>query len=253
MLRALLVDDEVASIRSLEILLSQFCKQVEVIGTARSVEEALSKAQQLKPNLIFLDIEMPSGTGFDFLERSASCNFEIIFITAHNNYAVKAFKYSAIDYILKPIEIEELVKAVEKVEEIMKTNFDSRNKYNALFDNIREIIPQKLVVVVNGQYDCIDLRDVLYLELAGSKINVHLEDGSILNIEDVFSSIEESLLDRDFYRIHQNYMVNIQKVKRVIKVSSGNVELITGLQLPLNPLKKEEFILRLSAINVHNT
>jgi len=249
MLKALLVDDEIASIRSLEILLSQFCKQVEVVGTARSVEDALLQTTILKPDLILLDIEMPSGSGFDFLERSASSNFEIIFITAHNNYAVKAFKYSAIDYILKPVEIDELVKAVEKVVEMKKNNFDNRNKYNALFDNIRDIIPQKLVITINGQYDYIDLREVHYFELESNKTNVHLEDGSILFIDDVFSSIEETLIDRDFYRIHQNYMVNIRKVKRIIKVNNGNVELINGLQLPLNPLKKEEFIVKLSEIN----
>ncbi len=252
MLRALLVDDEIASIRSLEILLSQFCKQVEVVGTARSVEDALSQTLKLKPDLIFLDIEMPSGTGFDFLERSSCCNFEIIFITAHNNYAVKAFKYSAIDYILKPIEIDELVKAVGKVEEMKKTNFDNRNKYNALFDNIKEIIPQKLVVVINGQYDYIDLREVLYLEFIGSRINVHMEDSSILSLDNVFSSLEESLLDRDFYRIHQSYMVNIQKVKKIVKTNNGNIELVNGTQLPLNPLKKDEFIFKLSEMNIHN-
>jgi two-component system, LytTR family, response regulator len=249
MLRALLVDDEIASIRSLEILLSQFCKQVEVVGTARSVEDALSQVTKLKPDLVFLDIEMPTGTGFDFLERSSACNFEIIFITAHNNYAVKAFKYSAIDYILKPIEIDELVKAVEKVIEMKKTNFDSRNKYNALFDNIKEIIPQKLVVIVNDQYDYIDLREVLYFELIDSKISVHLDGGKTIKINDTFSSIEESLLDRDFYRIHQNYLVNTQKVKKISKTNSINLELINGLQLPLNPMKKDEFIVKLSEMN----
>jgi len=155
MLKALLVDDEIASVRSLEIILSQFCKQVEVVGVARSVDEALVLAAKLKPDLIFLDIEMPNGTGFDFIEKCNSCNFEIVFITAHDNYAVKAFKYSAIDYILKPIEIDELVKAVEKVVEIKKTSFDSRNKYNALFENLKEIIPQKLVVAVNDKYEYI--------------------------------------------------------------------------------------------------
>lgn len=253
MLRALLVDDEIASIRSLEILLSQFCKQVEVVGTARSVEDALSQTMKLKPDLIFLDIEMPSGTGFDFLEKSSCCNFEIIFITAHNNYAVKAFKYSAIDYILKPIEIDELVKAVEKVAELKQTNFDNRNKYNILFDNIREIIPQKLVVTIAGKYDYIDLRDVLYFELINNKIYVHLDDDIVRSIDDSLSSIEESLFDRDFYRIHPSYIVNTQKVKKIIKANNGNIELVNGSELPLNPLKKDEFIVKLSGINNHNS
>jgi len=253
MLRALLVDDEIASIKSLGILLEKFCPQVEIVGTARSVEEALLKVSKFKPELIFLDIEMPSGTGFDFLEKCTTCNFEIVFITAHDNYAVKAFKYSAIDYILKPIEIDELIKAVEKVVDIQKTNFDSRHKYNALFENLKEIIPQKLVVVTNGQYAYVDLREVLYFELVEDSLVLKMEDGRILKIDESLRNIEEQLLDRDFYRIHHSYFVNIQKVRKIVKAGNGCVELVNGMNLPLNVLKKEELILLLSERNIHNT
>lgn len=253
MLKALLVDDEIASIRSLEILLSQFCKEVEVVGTARSVDDALALTLKFKPDLVFLDIEMPSGNGFDFLERSVCCNFEVIFITAHNNYAVRAFKYSAIDYILKPIEIDELVKAVKKVTEIRKSNFDSRNKYNTLFENIKEIIPQKLVVIIHGKYSYIDLREVLYFEIIDNAVRVYLEDGSNFKIDDTFNSIEEQLIERDFFRIHQHYMLNTFKVKKVMKANNSIVEINNGLQLPLNPIKKDEFISKLSELNIQHT
>ncbi|RPH32104.1 MAG: DNA-binding response regulator [Bacteroidales bacterium] len=249
MLRALIVDDEIASIRSLEILLSQFCKQVDVVGTARSVDEALAQTTRLKPDLIFLDIEMPSGSGFDFLEKSLCSNFEIIFITAHNNYAVQAFKYSAIDYILKPIEIEDLIKAVERVTEIRKTSIDSRSKYNALFDNLKEIIPQKLVVIVNGQYEYIDLREVVYFRLQGKAVEVHLENGLFFTINDSFASIEVQLLERDFYRIHKDYMLNTLKVKKILRGCDKFVELINGERLPLNPSKSEDFIQKVSELN----
>ena len=252
MLKALIVDDEIASIRSLEILLSQFCKQVEVVGTARSVDEALFQTAKLKPDLIFLDIEMPSGTGFDFLEKSLCCNFEVVFITAHNNYAVQAFKYSAIDYILKPIEIDDLINAVEKVAGIRKTNLNSRNKYNALFDNLKDIIPQKLVVIINGQYEYIDLRDVLFFRLSKKEVDVHSENGSVLTIEDAFSSIEEQLLERGFYRIHQDYMLNTLKVKKILKANNSFVELTNGDQLPLNPIKRDDFISKISEQNQYN-
>jgi two-component system LytT family response regulator len=253
MLKALLVDDEIASIKSLEILLGKFCPQVEIVGTSRSVEEALIMTAKFKPELVFLDIEMPSGTGFDFLEQCNSCNFEIVFITAHDNYAVKAFKYSAIDYILKPIEIDELIKAVEKVVEIRKTSFDSRHKYNALFENLKEIIPQKLVVISNGQYTYVDLREVLFFELKDEDLVLRMEDGGFLKIDESLRNIEEQLLDRDFYRIHQNYFVNIQKVRKIIKAGNGSVELVNGMILPLNILKKEELIQLLSERNIHHT
>ncbi len=252
MLKALLVDDEIASIRSLEILLGQFCKQVEVVGTARSVDDALLQTAKLKPDLIFLDIEMPSGTGFDFLEKCTNRNFEVVFITAHDSYAVRAFKYSAIDYILKPIEIEDLVKAVTKVVEIRKLHFDSRNKYNALFDNLKEIIPQKLVVVSNGKGEYIDLREVLFFEKLDGRIVVRLENGKSISIDESFSLIEEQLCERDFFWIHHSCFVNTQKVRKIIKGGDGSVELVNGMLLPLNPLKKEGLILRLSDRNIHS-
>lgn len=251
MLKALIVDDEIASIRSLEILLSQFCKQVEVVGTSRSVEDALVQSSKLKPDLIFLDIEMPSGTGFDFLERSLCCNFEIIFITAHNNYAVQAFKYSAIDYILKPIEIDDLIKAVEKVAEIRKISLNSQNKYGVLFENLREIIPYKLVIVLNNQYEYIDLRDILYFEFNGKNVTIHFDNGSTLRIDDAFSAIEEQMIERGFYQIHQDYLLNTLKVKKVLKANNSFVELINGAQLPLNPLKRDAFVTKVSELNVN--
>ncbi len=250
MLRALIVDDEIASVRSLEILLGQFCKQVEVVGIARSVEEALALTIKLKPNLIFLDIEMPSGTGFDFIERSICCNFEIVFVTAHNNYAVQAFKYSAVDYLLKPVEITELIKAVDKVAEVLKANLNSRNKYNVLFENLKEIIPQKLVVVVNGNYEFIDLRNVLYIDLTSDKLKFHLEDGASISIDDSMIAIEEQLFERGFFRIHKDYLLNTFKAKKIIKANNNLVELSNGLQLPLNPLKRDELIAKISDLNL---
>lgn len=250
MLRVLIVDDEIASVKSLEILLRQFCKQVEIVGIARSVEEALALTIKLKPNLIFLDIEMPSGTGFDFIERSICCNFEIVFVTAHNNYAVQAFKYSAVDYLLKPVEITELIKAVDKVSEVLKANLNSRNKYNVLFENLKEIIPQKLVVIVNGKYEFIDLRDVLYVDLASDKLKVYLEDGVSISLDDPLIAIEDQLFERGFFRIHKDYLLNTLKAKKIIKANNNLVELSNGMQLPLNPLKREELIAKISDLNL---
>lgn len=252
MLRALIVDDEIASIKSLEILLKQFCKQVEVVGIARSVDEALASTIKFKPNLIFLDIEMPSSTGFDFLEKSICCNFEIVFVTAHNNYAVQAFKYSAVDYLLKPVEISELIKAVEKVEEALKANINSRTKYNVLFENLKELIPQKLVVVIDSKCEYIDLRHVLYLDLSSSKLKVHMDDGSEIIIDDQLVAIESQLYDRGFFRIHKDFLLNSIKAKKILKANSNYVELNNGTQLPLNPLKRDELIAKISELNINN-
>lgn len=249
MLKAILVDDEIASIRSLEILLSQFCKHVDVVGTARSIEEGLDLIMKQKPDVVFLDIEMPGGTGFDLLEQCIECNFEVIFISAHGNYALKAFKYSAVDFILKPIEIDELVTAVDKVTSLRRKHFDNRNKYNALFDNLKDIIPNKLVVTVNGKYEYIDLREVLYFEFLDSKVFVRFINGLSLCIDETFDVLEEQMDDKKFYRIHQSYIVNTQEVKRIEKKGEGLVLLNNGMTLPLNPLKKEGLIFKLQKDN----
>ena len=253
MLRALIVDDEIASIKSLEILLNKFCKQVEVIGKAQSINEALEVVIKYKPDIVFLDIEMPSGTGFDFLERCPEITFDVIFITAYNNYAVKAFKYSAIDYILKPIEIDELVRAVEKISNQKKKEFNSSNKYKALFENLKELIPQKLVVTSNGKYEYIDLRSVVFLEQKENSIILHLENKLTLEIDESIELIEEQLIERNFFRIQQNCMINIQKVSKIIKQNGYCIELTNGILLPVTNSKRDELIQKLSEINIHHT
>lgn len=133
MLKAIIIDDELAALRTLELLLNSYCPDVHLVGKGQSVDDGIELINKHNPDLIFLDIEMPQANGFELLEKLPTLDFEVIFITAYNQFAVKAFKYSAIDYILKPIDIEELVKAVEKVTEIRKTKISPRERYKALF------------------------------------------------------------------------------------------------------------------------
>ncbi|MHC1702384.1 MAG: LytR/AlgR family response regulator transcription factor [Tenuifilaceae bacterium] len=249
MLKALLIDDELASTRSLEILLSQFCKEVEVVGTARSAEEGLLSVSKLTPDVVFLDIEMPGGTGFDFLEKCQELNFEVVFITAHDSYAVKAFKYSAIDFILKPIEIDELIKAVDKVLELKKRNYDNRNKYNALFENLKTIIPNKLVVTVNGKYEYIDLRSVIFFENSNDNTLVKFSSKHSIFINESLDSLEEQLDEKNFYQINQTQMVNLEMVKKVEKTNYGIVVLNNDDILTLDSSRKEGLISRLMKLN----
>lgn len=249
MLKALLVDDEVAAIRSLELLLSQFCKEVEVIGTANSGDDALSLVIRHKPDLIFLDIEMPRGSGFDFIEKCPDRDFEIIFITAYDNYALKAFRYSAIDYILKPIDIDELVKAVDKVAQLRRANINSKNKYYALFENLKAIIPNKMVVKVNQNFEYIDLPEVLYFESSNDKITVHFLNQRIQYIDDNLNAIDKQLDDKNFFKTHNNYIVNVEHIKRIPKGNQQYIELVNGQEIPMNPGVKESLIQHISSLN----
>jgi two-component system LytT family response regulator len=215
MLKAIIVDDETASIRSLELLLKQFCQEVEVVGTAHTIDEALEHVIRLRPHLVFLDIEMPKGNGFDFLERTPNRNFEVVFITAYENYAVKAFRFSAIDYILKPIEIDELQRAIEKVKERLKNHVDSRKKYYALFENLKSILPNKLVVSTSRGYEYIDLKNVLYFEDAKGSTRAVFSSGEPLLVNNPIDYLEDILEKNYFFRINDNQLVNIANIRRV--------------------------------------
>lgn len=229
MLKALIIDDEIASVRTLELLLSQFAKDIEVVDVARSSNEALSKVELIQPDIVFLDIEMPGGSGFDFLEQCSNRNFDVIFITAYEYYAVKAFKYSAIDYLLKPIEVEELETALARVSKRRYSNFDGRKRYYALFENLKEILPTKLVVNIHNKSEFIDLKDAYYFEDALHGAIVARENGELLHIDNRLKDLEDILDTKNFIRINSKQLVNLKRIKHIGK--DGNIDLDKGVKL----------------------
>lgn len=229
MLKALIVDDEIASVRTLELLLSQFAKDIEVIDVARSSFEALSKVELIKPDIVFLDIEMPGGSGFDFLENCSNRDFDVIFITAFEYYAVKAFKFSAIDYLLKPIEVEELELALARVSKRRYSNFDGRNRYYALFENLKEILPSKLVVNIQNKSEFIDLKDVYCFEESQKGSIILRSNGESLSIDNRLKDLEEILDTKNFVRINSKQIINLTLVKHIGK--GGSIDLEKGIKL----------------------
>ncbi|HSA04196.1 MAG TPA: LytTR family DNA-binding domain-containing protein, partial [Tenuifilaceae bacterium] len=218
-----------ASVRTLELLLSQFAKDVEVVDVARSASDALAKVELIHPDIVFLDIEMPGGSGFDFLEQCNNRTFDVIFITAFEYYAVKAFKYSAIDYLLKPIEIEELESALTKVSNRRYSNFDGKNRYFALFENLKSILPSKLVVTIKNRSEYVDLKDIAYFQsnINGSKV-VKL-NGEFIDIDNKLSNLEEILDSKFFARINDKQLVNLKLVKKIGR--NGKLDMDKGLVL----------------------
>ncbi|MGE0079417.1 MAG: LytR/AlgR family response regulator transcription factor [Bacteroidales bacterium] len=243
MLKALIVDDEIASVRTLELLLSQFAKDVEVVDVARSSNEALSKVDLIRPDIVFLDIEMPGGNGFDFLEHCSHRDFDVIFITAFEYYAVKAFKFSAIDYLLKPIEVDELEVAIARVSKRRYSNFDGRNRYYALFENLKAILPTKLVVTVNNKSEYVDLKDVLFFEQTPVGSLVVKEDNNNLSIDNSLKDLEEILDAKNFIRINKSQLVNLSMIKHIGK--NGLLKLKKGADLNIAYEYMEGLVLQL--------
>lgn len=232
MLKALIVDDEIASVRTLELLLSQFAKDVEVVDVARSASDALAKVDLIHPDIVFLDIEMPGGSGFDFLEQCNNRTFDVIFITAFEYYAVKAFKYSAIDYLLKPIEIEELETALTKVSNRRYSNFDGKNRYFALFENLKSILPSKLVVTIKNRSEYVDLKDIAYFQSNTNGSKVVKLNGEFIDIDNKLSNLEEILDSKFFARINDKQLVNLKLVKKIGR--NGKLDMDKGLVLDVS-------------------
>jgi two-component system LytT family response regulator len=248
MLRALLVDDELHAVKSLEILLKECTPQVEVVGIARSASEALAMASTLNPNLVFLDIEMPPETGFDFLAQCKEVEFEVIFVTAYNHYAVKAFKHSAIDYIMKPVDLDDLKAAVKKASESIKIAQSSKMRYSILFDNLREVIPRKLVFRTSEGYRYFDVNDI---------ISIHI-DGNVLSILSVIKTTEtiivkdkavlSSLDEKGFLNLGST-LVNLAKVSRIDKAEGGRAVMSNESVIHLNGFPRDVFIQKLEEFN----
>lgn len=241
MLKAIIVDDENAALRALEILVQAYCPNVSIVGKGESVNEGLELIKNHNPEIVFLDIEMPHGTGFELIERSPNLNYEVIFITAYNQFAIKAFKYSAIDYILKPIDPDELVKAVEKVAEQRANQVSPRERYEVLFDNIKEILPRKLVLPSNKGVNYVDLNNVIYA-IIGNSIEFYFTDNSLKKSESIIQNIKEILLEKGFVYAGSNCFINLNKVVKVERTGIGRVIFDGGHEIELDSTNKEELI-----------
>jgi two-component system, LytTR family, response regulator len=249
MLRAIIIDDELAAVRSLELLINTYCPDVSILGKGHSVVEGIDLIKKLNPDIVFLDIEMPQANGFELLERIPDLNFEIIFITAYNQYAVKAFKYSAIDYILKPIDIDELVKAVEKVSELRKAKSSPRERYAALFNNIEETLPKKLVIPKELGFQYIDLNNVLVLKTVNNEYVFSLTNGSTFTCAKGSLDVEVTLAEKGFLHLNSCLMINVDKIEKLDKRGNGIIVMEGGLNIPIEESRKDQLVQRLEKIS----
>jgi len=218
MIRTILIDDEKMAIESLEILLTEFCENIEIIGTANSIEDGISEIKSKNPDLVFLDIEMPYGTGFDLLSHFKKINFQLIFVTAYNQYAIQAIKCNALDYILKPVDIDELKKAVKKVDLSTRNN----ERIEELIENVKNSKPlTKIALADDGGYTLVDIASIIRCEASVNYTIFHIENSKTLTISKTLKDFEE-LLPRDkFVRVHQSHLVNLEKVHKYYKTDGG--------------------------------
>ncbi len=230
MITALIVDDEIPAQESLSKLLQRFCKNVEIIGIASSVDEAVELCLEKRPQLLFLDIQMPSGSGFDILEKTTFIEKQVIFTTAYSNHAIEAIKANAVDYLLKPIEIQELVKAVEKA--IKNSQKNSQPTEERSLDKIA-------IPTLEGTY-FYNKSEIIRAEADSNYTELHLVNGKKIVSSKTLKEIEISLAKTTFIRVHKSHLININFIKKYIKGDGGIIVLNDDSMIPVSRSHKDE-------------
>lgn len=238
-LKAIIVDDEESARNVLSNLLLRFCPQVEVIETCTNVVSAVEKIKQLNPDVVFLDIEMPNYAGYEIVSFFDEVNFEIVFVTAYDKYAIKAFEISAVDYLLKPIEIDRLKQAVEKLTKQIQIN-SNKDNYKTLTETLQNDSPSKIVVRNNSGQQIIAIKDIIAIEAQESYSCIYTMYDQFLMSKNL--KFYESLLNDspDFFRSHKSWLINLSHLKSFSK-SKSEIQLTNNIVARLSKYKKPEF------------
>ena len=259
MIKAVVIEDEQKSRDVLLHLLKKNCPDVNLIGVAVNVKEGIETVRLLKPDLIFLDITMPDGSGFDVIERlcpegtdSCELKFDIIFTTAFEKFAIKAIKYSALDYLLKPIDSEELKAAVKKVLH-RRNNFHKQN-VSSLLEYIKQGDEQftKITLPTGNAYEVVPIKDIVRCEANDNYTNVYLVGGKKHLVSGTLKHYEEQLPAKDFVRIHHSHLINLTHIVSYLKEDGGYAVMSDGSKVDISRRKKEEFIIRFKSISNSN-
>lgn len=241
-LKAIIVDDEYHSLHTTELLVQKNCPQVEIIGLAGTPEKGIQLIDKLEPNIVFLDIAMPVMNGFEMLQHVTFKSFDVIFTTAFDEYAIKAFKVNAIDYLLKPIDIDELVEAVNKV--IQKHVKDEQyDKIDLLLKSMEEptIKREKVALPIDGKIQMIPFESIIYCESESNYTFIYLVGKKVL-LSKTLKEVEKIINHTDFFRVQNSYLVNLNHIKEYIRGEGGELIMSNGDEVRVSRKKKEQLL-----------
>ncbi|MCY7356669.1 MAG: LytTR family DNA-binding domain-containing protein [Rudanella sp.] len=253
-MKALIIDDEPDNVRLLALQLARHCPQVEVVGQFTDSVEGLKAIQSLQPSLVFLDIEMPLMNGFQLLEKVGDIFFHIVFVTAYDQYAVRAFRFSALDYLLKPIDTVDLIATVRRAEntarinpqqlELMRHYYPAGPMLGGTTGPGRGGNPNRIALPHASGMVFVDTKQIIYCEADSNYTRFHLENGEVYMVSKTLGDVQDVLETRDFVRVHRQYMVNLDHIQKLVKGEGTYLLLTNGVSIPVARQQKDRLMER---------
>lgn len=241
MLKAVLIDDDESNLSSLSEKIFHHCKEVQIVARCARPEDGIRAIDELKPDLVFLDIEMPQMNGFVMLRQVTFKDFDLIFVTAYDHYAIKAIRSCALDYLVKPVEVEELIAAVKKASAMRNKN-NSTLQLDLLLEHIQKKQPKLLTIPTSDGLRFINIEDIIYLEASDNYSNIYLSTNQKFLVSRTLKDFEELLPADIFIRIHHSSIINKFFVEKYIRGDGGQVVMRNGNVLDVSKRKKSEFL-----------
>jgi two-component system, LytTR family, response regulator len=247
-MHAVIIDDEKHCRDVLQMLIERHCPEVTIDALCGDPEEALKVIERLQPQLVFLDVEMPGMNGFELLESCARRSFSVIFTTAYDQYAIKAIRHSALDFLLKPIDKDELVQSVQKA---LTQTANSATKVDALLQFLHQHVQpnERLALPTEDGLRMIPVKDITYCESAGGYTKVFMaQQGVPTLICRSLKEVEEALREKGFFRVHNSYLINLSYMHKYIKGDGGEIIMTDGKNIPVSRNRKQDFLMRIERL-----
>ena len=241
-MKAIIIDDEPDCVRLLALQLKMYCPHVVVVAQCSDSEEGLNKILESQPDIVFLDIEMPVMNGFQMLEKAGEINFHLVFVTAYDKFAVKAFRYSALDYLLKPIDAKDLVSAVDKA---TKRYLPDKQQLNLLKQQLRageKFHPDKIALPYQNGVTFAEINSIVYCESNSNYTRLHLINRQEYTVAKTLGDIQEVLEERNFLRVHRQYLVNLNHIKRYVRGEGNYLIMTDDANIPVARNQKERLV-----------
>jgi len=243
MIRCVLVDDEADSLEVIAMLLKTYCPAVKIEAACNTAEKGIAAIEQYRPDVVFLDIEMPNMNGFDMLEKFDELFFDVVFITAYHQFAIKAFRYSALNYLLKPVDPDDLLETIRRIEK--NKTFPLKEQLELMMQSVRSPgnkTSSRIALTTSYGLLFVETKDIIYCESDNNYTNVVMTGGRKLLVSKTLKEVDETLSGADFYRIHNSYLINLGHIQKFVRGDGGYVVMDDNTTVSISRTKKQEFL-----------